>query len=334
MASRHNLRPLSAEADASADPSSPTASTTVRPGSDNPAADLRTQFVEKFNSWQKFWRTRRAIFTDLSLARRSKAELESGGLLSAWKFNLAQSAFSALPSLVVGKALSFIYPTPETPVELNGSMSFLQKVWAQSQPLSNQIFDVLWPAMVPFVLFLMARMIAWGSLKKISATPLRKEQARNAYLYLDGAYGFYPQLFAALGFALASRGGKFSFGPQSDFPEGAPYFVAMCYYAGIALSGTAAIWQGILNRWILAKKLFEFNGYSRKFKWFWTFRDKGRNLAPWNKYIFSFAYAVPVAILFISLSTLVVVSLFAFRIVGAQALGWSWLSTSIVEFSL
>jgi hypothetical protein len=139
---------------------------------------LRRKAGEKIGELRKFWRTRTLVFQDLTLVDRTSEELGAGGYLTAWKFNLIQSCFAALPALLLKKIMDFWLPS------------------AKSQGAEAQVdavFSWLWPIVVPFILFLMARMIAWGSIKRIHSSPEHRKRAARAYLYLDGAYGLYPQ---------------------------------------------------------------------------------------------------------------------------------------------
>jgi hypothetical protein len=247
---------------------------------EGPLRDLNSGVAAKLKLWKDFWRTRKRALQNPEIAKLSKQDLDASGLLSPWKFNLIQSGFATLPAIVIGWLISFFRPST-VPQPVDQSLDLPSTIWVTAQPTISRVFSFLWPLVFPFVLFMMARMMAWGSLKKKDSTPLTSNRATGAYLYLDGAYGFYPQMISPLGLVIATA-----------------HLSSAVDVIGYVVFGIGVLWQGILSRWILAKKLFEFNGYSRKFKWFWMFRDQGRNLAPWNKYIFALSYAVPAAVLF------------------------------------
>jgi hypothetical protein len=247
---------------------------------DGPLQDLSKTFSEKLKVWNDFWRTRKAVLRNLEVAKFSKQDLLDKGLLNPWKFNLIQSGFATLPAIMVGRVLSTFAPSPGEQQPIDPSLEFVPKVWTAAQPMISSIYAFLWPLVLPFVLFMVARMMAWGSLKKVDSNPLVRKSATGAYLYLDGAFGFYPQMVSTLGLVIATA-----------------HLSTTIADIGFVLFGVGAVWQGLLSRWILVRKLFDFNGYSKQFKWFWMIRDKGRNFGPWNKYIFALGYAVPIAVL-------------------------------------
>jgi len=247
---------------------------------EGPLRDLSSAVTTKLKLWKDFWRTRATALHNPEIAKLSNQELDASGLLGPWKFNLIQSGFATLPAIAIGRVISAFHPST-VPQPVDQFLDFDSKIWVTAQPMIGSVFSFLWPLVFPFILFMMARMMAWGSLKKKDSIPLASKRATGAYLYLDGAFGFYPQMISPLGLVIATA--HLSSGVDA---------------VGYVLFGIGVVWQGILSRWILAKKLFEFNGYSRKFKWFWMFHDQGRNLAPWNKYIFALSYAVPATLLF------------------------------------
>lgn len=174
----------------------------------------------------------------------------------------------------------------------------------------NAVFSWLWPIAIPFILFFVARMIAWGSLKGIDSTPEHRKRAARAYLYLDGAYGLYPQALLSIAIVLSSVGAAPS--PIQTILRSTPensasdnVFSTSCYVAGTTILAGALIWETILKRFILPRRLFAFNNYSKRLKWFWMLKDKGRNLGPWNKDVFSYAYAVPTITIALGLAVLV-----------------------------
>lgn len=266
---------------------------------EGPTADFGRKINDKIDELRKFWRTRRAVFQDLTLAERSSAELGRAGYLPAWKFNLIQSGIAALPALVLKKIADF-WVTPAKPQGLEGQV--------------DAVFSWLWPIVIPFVLFFSARVIAWGSIKSMDSSAERRKRATRAYLYLDGAYGLYPQALLSIAVVLSSVGVTLS--PWQTITRSVPEdagsrnaLATACYNVGSIVLAAGLLWEGVLKRVILPRRLFPFVGYSRRHKWFWMLADKGRNLGPWNKYIFSYAYAVPAIIV----------------LLGGGALGLSWL---------
>jgi hypothetical protein len=261
---------------------------------EGPLRDIVENFKTKLDEFRKFWRTRERVLTDLSLIDRTPEELRAAGLMTPWKFNLYQSAIAAAPALIVKAVLDFWVPAHK-PEGVDAQVS--------------SVFGWLWPIAIPFIFLILVRMIAWGSIKKMDDSPTKRKRAASAYLYLDGAYSLFPQTLIAVGFALSSVGSDQT--PLQTIFRQAPVLNSdasglslTCYGIGTIVLFVAVFWEGILKRFVIGRKLFVFNGYARRFKWFWMFRDKGRNLGPWNKYIFAYAYAVPLATTAMGLLTL------------------------------
>ncbi len=251
---------------------------------DGPLQDFLEKMRSHVNELSKFWKTRTAVVKDIHIADKSSAELSRKGLMSAWKFNLVQSSLSAIPALILKRVLDFFYPSQK----LEGIEGHV-----------HAAFSWLWPLAIPFILFSMARLIAWSSLKRVHASEERKRRAAVAYLYLDGAYSLIPQALLSIAAVITSTGAEPSLtetilGPNTASLADTTGALGNIVLFGALILAVGLVWEFILKRVYLARKLFVYNGYSKQFKWFWMFRDRGRNLGPWNKYIFGYAYAVPI----------------------------------------
>jgi hypothetical protein len=132
--------------------------------------------IAKFNQYKKYWKTREAIIGGTAVYDMSKADLEKAGYLGAWAFNAAQSVVSAMPGVIAGFVIWFFRIT--IPVE-----DTLTKVTKMLAALS-----------VPFIFMLIAYVVGRASLWKRDSTKSSRVRAGRIYLYLDGAYGLYPQL--------------------------------------------------------------------------------------------------------------------------------------------
>jgi hypothetical protein len=244
---------------------------------EGPIADFRKTVTDRIDELREFWQTRRMVLQDLTIASWTSKELDKRCYLSPWKFNLIQSGLAALPALLLRKILNLLVP-PAKPQGLEGQV--------------NDVFSWLWPIVIPFVLLFTARTIAWGSIKWIDSTAERRARTRRAYLYLDGAYGLYPQALLSIGVVLSSVGVVLSpfetiVRSRPEGPAEGSAAASGCYAAGTLFLVVGFAWEWINKRFIFPRRLFPFIGYSRRVKWFWMLDDKGRNLAPWNKYIFS-----------------------------------------------
>jgi hypothetical protein len=232
------------------------------PARDGPVQDLVSGVKEKFSTFRKFWRTRRAVLKGDLLAKKSVSELDSLGLYTSWKFNLLQSTIAAAPALFVGKLLDTLFPPPT-----------LKGFAAEFASWTSVTLPLVWP----FMFFVFTQLTAWGSLKQRDQSPQTRKIARNSFLYLDGALGLYPQTFSALGLVLVSW-----YALHENEPHG-QWAVIMVILGGTIL-GIGFIWQLLLNSRIIPGRLFAINGYSPRIKSFWVLRDKGRNLGPMNKF--------------------------------------------------
>jgi hypothetical protein len=248
-----------------AEPMGPLEKNSAAPPKEGPVQDLVIEVKEKVSIFGKFWQTRRAILRGEVLARKSTSELNSGGLFTAWKFNLLQSGISTIPALMAGKVLDTLFPPPK----LEGFQS----------EFASWISWTL-PATAPFLLFVLAQVAAWASLKRRDTNPQSKRIARSTYLYLDGAFGLYPQTLVTLGILLI-------FWHIAHQRETHGKWFLILLIVGIAGFATGSVWQLILNLRIIPRKIFVVNGYSYRLKSFWIFRDKGRNFGPLNKFLFA-----------------------------------------------
>jgi hypothetical protein len=132
--------------------------------------------IAQFNKFKKYWKTREAIMGGTAVYDMSKADREEAGYFGPWAFNGAQSAASAIPAAVAAVVIWFF--RIEVPVE--DTLSKLSRV--------------LLACSLPFIMMLIAYTVGRASLWKGDSTKSSRIRAARIYLYLDGAYGLYPQL--------------------------------------------------------------------------------------------------------------------------------------------
>ncbi len=222
--------------------------------------------LEPWRQYKRFWRTRTEVMAGHLLRHPAQVASEKDDSpMSAWTFNLTQSATSAAIAKIIVTVVMFFVPittaatSPSTKLgeeEKSASTVFADAVDARAEKI-NEWLAVAWP---PFALAVIARLMAWGTLKTDDLVSEKKRSARLRFLYLDGALGLFPQILLATGTglfaALAPAASKDAFVP----PETLSQSVAASLAFVVLLIGVP--WQYILNNFVIPRRLFLFNGYS------------------------------------------------------------------------
>jgi hypothetical protein len=199
--------------------------------SDGPSNSLEP--IERVRSWEKFWKTRAAVLKKLPLYDFSGVRLEREAYLGAWEFNRVQSAIAAFPGTVFA-ALAFVFTEPKTP------SSAVEKL----QDLSG-------PIMVPVFWMFAAFFVGRVSLRKEDSTKAVRNRASRIFLYLDGAYGFYPQLLMSCVVAFLPR---FVTPDPISSPSGVSW-ILMFFFMGLGL------WQLLIYLIFMQEDFFQAPGY-------------------------------------------------------------------------
>ena len=189
-----------------------------------------TELFEWFNKVQdvlKFWKTRDAILGGEPVYEYDRRQLSESGYLGPWHFNLTQSTLSGLPALLIPLILRILHLSKTTPAQ---------------DDLLDEILQLFG---IPFILMLTAYVVGRASLWKRDATKAAKRHAAHVFLYLDGAYGFYPQLAATAVFSLALA--------ASDASD---------LQAVLRFASWVGIWQLIVSMKTIPNELFWALGYS------------------------------------------------------------------------
>ena len=137
----------------------------------------------------------------------------------------------------------------------------------------NKIAAWIDPLSIPIMLTTVVFFFVWGSLKKSDSTPDKRNTARRAYLYFDGAYGLYSQLLMAFGIGLFSTAAGQSLVENEE--------LLMPFLALIFLLAGSTIWQIYISTKKIPKLVFAVNGYSGKAKHFW--QKSNPDDPPWSK---------------------------------------------------
>jgi hypothetical protein len=183
------------------------------------------------NKLRKFWKTRTAVLGKTPLYDYSKSKLEHCGYMGPWEFNITQSALAGLPGTVYS-AINFVLFAPKSSISA-----------------ADKVQEVLHPMMLPFVLMLTAYTVGRASLRNEDFSKAARNRASRIFLFLDGAYGFYPQLLlSCLVPLLAKRSDSDAF--DSTFGQ-----ISMYMFMGIGL------WQLLIYLLFLQEDLFNALGY-------------------------------------------------------------------------
>jgi len=226
---------------------------------------------DKLEPLLRYSRTRRAIRRGELLFDFSPDRLRANDYLGPWSFNLAESAFAAAPIVVIMKFLTLIWPAPE--VDLS-SLTEAQRLTATYQ---LAIAGWLQPFLAPLILLLMAPMLGRATLHGRDSSPERRQRAKWAYLYFDGAFGIVPQFCFVLTVTL------------SIWLTQRQFWTSELGWAMGALGLYS--WGHLLyvSASRVPKMLFALHGYSTKAVHFWTRRStRPSNPAPWSKYSTAF----------------------------------------------
>jgi len=219
-------------------------------------SEERQKWEKKFHVIRGFWRTKRAINAKVPLYDWPIDDLLSAGYLGPWRFNATQSAISGGIASLTINAINLIDDTKRievnSPPDLDPALASLWKItsgWVE-------------PFLVPIYLMTLVYIIGWGSLRNKDSKPESRRRARNAYLYFDGAFGFYSQLYVSFALALF-------FTPQwqesiSNVLTTNPFEMPF-----VTVFIISAVWQIDISSRRLPSLLFSINGYSLRRKQFW-----------------------------------------------------------------
>jgi hypothetical protein len=108
--------------------------------------------------------------------------------------------------------------------------------------------NVLDPVLIPFILMVAAYIIGRVSLRSEDSTASTRNRASRIYLYLDGAFGLYPQLITSTALALALV-------PQ-DITKATRW-----QWFGWPIFWFAAAWQLVISLKFIPEDLFNNLGY-------------------------------------------------------------------------
>jgi hypothetical protein len=185
--------------------------------------------VEKLKAFRKFWKTRDAILGEEPLYTFNKKQLEDQDYMGPWQFNFFQSSLSGFPAIMIPFVVRVIrhLVTGAPPLKSDESL--------------DRAFEIVNTFAFPFILMITAYIVGMATLRRSDSTKASRRLASRAFLYLDGAYGLYPQLAACTFFSL-----------YVSVPE---------FLQGNSFSYIISIWQLIVTMKTIPALLFRAVGY-------------------------------------------------------------------------
>lgn len=156
----------------------------------------RSEITQWFYKARTFWVTRRAIIQGEPLWDYDSEKLAEAEFVGPWRFNAIQSAIAGGIAVASTKFLDLILPK-----EIVSSLiptSLIPTSIFSKDPAFEELLATTsgWVMLLagPFVFTALVFMMGMGAIKKEHSTPEYRARSRAAYLYLDGAHGFWPQL--------------------------------------------------------------------------------------------------------------------------------------------
>ena len=248
--------------------------------SENPFAFV--DFVEELLKYESFLKTRRAIHRGVTLYEYPWEVIRSRGLLGPWSTNFYESTIAAIPSVI----LLWIIDIFRRPVPMDDAIRIALKL--------NQ---VVIPFVFPLAMMFLAGVASWASLYPKDRTIEKRENAKYAYLYLDGTHGLLAQTFFTTALALFS--GIYRKEPMTymaSFFEGISTLFANLYGVQLPpdeivplgefllalLCLVAMFWNIRFNWYMIPSKLFKIHGYSGIVPK--AHKKEPPNSGPWSQY--------------------------------------------------
>ncbi|MBE9016301.1 hypothetical protein IQ272_09145 [Chroococcidiopsidales cyanobacterium LEGE 13417] len=230
----------------------------------NSLSNKETSPFKQFFEFQKFQKTRRAVLSGEPIYELSLEERQKQDYLDALYFNLQESFFAALPTVVIIKVLNWIFENSKSPV-----LGETQKFFEVFQGIRGGLTAFVAPIIFTFL----ASFLAKASLKKVDYTTEKINRTTKAYLYFDGACGLYFQSSLSLSSSLIVWLANHSI-------VGNSIGIWSMNFAMILLL-IGLLGQLKITWWSIPRRLFRVNGYTS-------------SNAPWFKYSRTLLFSVPI----------------------------------------
>lgn len=247
-------------------------------------AEAHSKLEKLLKLYRAFWRTKQAVQDGIPLYTWHADDLHNAGYIGAWKFNVTETVITGGIASITTNLLNFFAST----VLKNDALSNVDVVFLllfENEPIRSDstfasIFKSInnWtsPFVVPIILTGVVYFVGWGSLYRRDSNLATRQRARHAYLYFDGAYGFFSKLFLAFGAGIfISDITETPINPSS--PVG---ILVLISFAVLLL--TSLVQQFLIAYQKIPCLLFTVNGYTTRKKRFWqTSLPKD---PPWEKF--------------------------------------------------
>jgi hypothetical protein len=230
------------------------------------ADGVKQKVVQLREGGESFWKTKEAILRGEKLYAWPNSDIKENGYLMPWRFNAIECGITGGLASITTTSLNFIASATQDQTD--------KKVLLIDDKFTGFFIKVVsWlsPFIAPLFLTCAVFIIAWGTLRRADKTLEKRKTARRAYLYFDGAYGLYPQLFLAfsIGFFF-TRIGQQAF---SSVDFAIPLLMLMA---------ASFIRQFFLSIKTIPELLFVVNGYSTRFRV--AGEKRKADDPPWGKY--------------------------------------------------
>ena len=201
--------------------------------------------IDRFTKIHSFLCTRRSVLKGEQLWAMQKAELSTRKCMTPWAFNVYQSGLSALVAWGLLQ-LAFGFALPK-----------------MSPPALELLFP---PLAVTLSLAVAAYFLSYASLLPQDRQPTQLLRARYAYLYLDGAFGFWIQTLVATVqvFWLVEPQYRIAATVWLRLSDGSSSLGATAGSMSsvlLLLLIASSMLQGALMSYVIPKRLFAVNGY-------------------------------------------------------------------------
>ncbi len=230
---------------------------------------VRSDIAKRLGEVRAFWATRDAILQGKPLWDHEAARLAGAGYFGPWKFNAVQSAIAGGVAAGATKFLNLVSPRTDAPAPQH----------FPDDPAFSKLFETTYgwidPFVVPVYFTAFVFFMGWGSVWKAQSTATNRARSRAAYLYLDGAHGFWPQVLLAFIFAFAAS----PLGVRLTASAPSPALLL----PGYAIVGVLLLWQFHITGGRIPKLLFKVHNYSARARRFWQPRKPDD--PPWSKLV-------------------------------------------------
>jgi hypothetical protein len=201
---------------------------------------------------QKFLKTRTAIVSGETLYKDMKSDLSSRGLMGPWVFNITQSTICSIPGMTMA-AFAWLLDVHR------GALTT-----TPGDRVTLKILSVLSPLMPPLTLLLIVYVIAFCSLPPGFVTGVNWKAAQRKYLYLDGAFGLWPQFILASCIAVTGATSP----PPGSTRAPLIFGVAVWVFIG------TFIWQSIITAFKIREGMFEYDYLSEQDSMFGSLKER------------------------------------------------------------